>query len=382
MRPCALMAGLEVAMNRYLALLLLAAACGGGKAGTQQPDTTAGGGSGGGGGGGPDLELPGVVDFGTVRIGVAVRRKLALQNRSAAAITVREVPEILSPFGTSLGCDEPCGERIIPAGGSLELNVDFTPEEEGAAQADLVLRGDLPGGERTIVLRGVGYTPRVLCAPDVLDFGSIVPATSSRRSISCESATAITLDLRLSLSGPEADSYVLPGGTALALAPGEPREIAIELHGSAQATGDRSGKLHVQLEGADVVEPILLSGHVLEAALSIDPDPSPACVRLDPCTTGETAVQRFNLRNVWDTTIDVTDLSMSQDSDPGFKIVPPAPFAVKPSDPFRPSFYDISAALTLRPEQSGEFRGTVVLVSTDPATPVRSICVEATCTDP
>jgi hypothetical protein len=369
-------------MRRSLALsCLIVVACGGGTPeGPLEPGGSGAGGSGGSGGAVPAFEAPAGVDAGAVRTGDVKRTRIQLRNHGAAPLHLDENPTSLLPFATSLDCEGTCGTRTLDPGKSLEVVVDFMPEEDGAVEKALVLHGDFEGGSHTITLRGTGYTASATCQPQVLDFGQLIAGTMRSLDLTCRSGTVVPLHLQPAITGPAAERYAVPA--EVTLEPGQKVAVPVELRASAEHPGSNDAHLELRLAEGGALADVPLTGLVYTHALRVEPDPSPACVSVPACTTAKPAVVRFNLRNLSASTLHVTSLSMERGSDPGFRIVPGGPFEVKPSERDRPSINDISTPLTLTTDQPGTFHGTVVLVSDDPGGARRTICVDATCTEP
>lgn len=97
-----------------------------------------------------DFDAPASLDFGATALGDVRQRGLTVQNRTRRNLEL----ELAAPPPFTIE-----GKRVVPAGGTLELELSFVPSSLGPAQASLrLLAEDLV---REVTLRGEGVAPAV-----------------------------------------------------------------------------------------------------------------------------------------------------------------------------------------------------------------------------
>jgi hypothetical protein len=106
---------------------------------------------------------PGAVDFGGVEVGKQGNEKVVLTNGGNVAVKVESV----SVAGADAGrfSVSPSGPATIEPSGTLELNVGFAPDGEGAMSANLVVTHDGGNSPVSIALSGEGVAAPDTTAP-------------------------------------------------------------------------------------------------------------------------------------------------------------------------------------------------------------------------
>jgi hypothetical protein len=152
------------------------------------------------------LTAPGLVDFGTVRVGTPANRTVTITNSG-------DLPISLSVAGS------PGGSPFVWAGFSGPLNcgqstmiaVAFTPVAAGQVQATMTVVGTL-GGTRTVTLEGTGCIPQatiVVPATPFPAFGNVRQGYREPRFTTIRNGGNAPLTFTASISGPDATLFGL-----------------------------------------------------------------------------------------------------------------------------------------------------------------------------
>jgi len=99
---------------------------------------------------GPAGAFPGAVDFGSAEIGVAIARRITIQNETPLALTIPAIAVHGTDF--SLRAPAPSGQALQPGQGG-EFTMVFTARAAGVRQGSLVI------GDRSYPLTGTGTDP-------------------------------------------------------------------------------------------------------------------------------------------------------------------------------------------------------------------------------
>jgi hypothetical protein len=162
----------------------------------------------------PEIDLPvASLDFGEVMIGTTATASLQIHNVGGWPLTVSAISSG-DPFAPQ---PPPPPDVIIPAGGSAQVDVDFTPTLLGPAGGTLTITSDDPDEPTVAVaLSGVGVAPDI-AAPPNLEFGDRevgVPVTAQVGILNLGDATLDVTDISSD------DPAFVPQQTSAAVPPG------------------------------------------------------------------------------------------------------------------------------------------------------------------
>jgi hypothetical protein len=116
------------------------------------------------------------LSFGNQTVGTASAAKdITLANTGSVAFTATAVT--LSGAFSEI---DNCVNAAVPAGGSCTIQAAFAPSTTGAQTGQLIVQGNVYGGQLSVDLDGTG-TPAVTVSvtPDVVSFGSVAVGTTS-----------------------------------------------------------------------------------------------------------------------------------------------------------------------------------------------------------
>jgi hypothetical protein len=183
--------------------------------------------------GGPDIEVtPMQLNFGQIAIGTSSKRRVLIENVGYSDLTVTAING--DADGTRVfTVDRNAG--VVPSGGSLVLEVDFTPVAEGAVSSRIIISSDdTDERELTVPLQGTGvdlppcsYT----VTPEMMNFG-IVPVlrstTQGLRIANIGNNDCLINDIEIVPGSSDGFSIVDGAGTGITLAPGAERTVIVQ----------------------------------------------------------------------------------------------------------------------------------------------------------
>lgn len=152
------------------------------------------------------ITVPGVVDFGTVRVGTSASRSVAVSNSGDLPITLSIGA---SPAGSPFQWAAFSGP--LNCGQSTVIAVSFNPQAAGLVQATLTVSGS-PGGSRSISIRGTGCVPQAAIAVPPAPFpafGNVRQGYRAPRFITVRNTGNDSLTFTASISGPDAALFGL-----------------------------------------------------------------------------------------------------------------------------------------------------------------------------
>jgi hypothetical protein len=211
-------------------------------------------------GGGPELTAsPRPLDFGLVAVGVPKVRIVNVGNVGNAPLAVSAARVVGSSEFTV-----PAAPFTVPAGGRVPLLVTYTPVDDGADAAQLVLDSDdsdHPAYEVPLAGLGRVLPPcdlEVLPADGLLDFGNIAKGRTSRLNARLRNrgATDCLISLRMEPGGAASLKLVDPPLNEVIFAAGETRLVPVEF----KPTVDGAARATVTVEVSDPANPVRTIG--------------------------------------------------------------------------------------------------------------------------
>lgn len=175
------------------------------------------------------------LSFGPVAANASKDLKLTLVNPSAVPVT--ETRATFSDRVFTLAA--PALPFTVPASGSLDLTVRFTPTSNSSKNAILAVAGN------QVLLDGLGAaaTPSISVAPTALDFGSVAAGQNKSLSVIVRNNGANPLNVSAVTSS--SALYTLPSLTIpFTVAPGAQRQITVRF--APTAAGTATGSLTIR----------------------------------------------------------------------------------------------------------------------------------------
>ena len=199
---------------------------------------------------------PPALSFGNQTVGTASAvQTVALENTGSAAFVATAITAS-GAFSETDGCVN----ATVQAGASCTISVTFTPAAAGAQSGQLIVQGNVSGGQMTVGLSGTGTAANVVtAAPDVLNFTQEeVGQTSASLPVSVTNTGVAAVPITsLAVSGPFAIASNACGTTQLAANAACQIEIEFAPTQTGSATGaltltDGAGTQSVELTGTGV----------------------------------------------------------------------------------------------------------------------------------
>jgi uncharacterized protein YfaP (DUF2135 family) len=162
-----------------------------------------------------------------------------IENAKNRAVTLREVRMLNSGlvagrdatplFVTEKGSSSLLSRPMVPAGGSIEVDVHFKPSVTGTVSDGLLFIIE-PSGSATLPVTGIGVPAGVLrCEPREIDFGPMVRGTVTDRSVVCtaEGGSYTLADADLSFATASLFTIANRPLSGVALGPGQSINVGV-----------------------------------------------------------------------------------------------------------------------------------------------------------
>lgn len=204
---------------------------------------------------------PSLVQFSVLNVGVAAPQKtVLLRNMGSAPLNISSI-QTSGDFSETDNCSP-----SVPAGGSCNLTVTFTPTQPGSRFGTILLQDDAVGSPHFINLSGVGSTPLVELSGTSLSFSSLsVGTTSTAQTVTLTNNGNATLNIAtIAATGDFAETNNCPASLALSAS------CQIQVTFTPTTGGSRTGSLTITDNAPDSPETVSLtgSGYVTTATIS------------------------------------------------------------------------------------------------------------------
>ncbi|HVU44673.1 MAG TPA: choice-of-anchor D domain-containing protein [Terracidiphilus sp.] len=231
---------------------------------------------------------PATLSFGNQTVGTAsAEQTITLNNTGILALTVTSI----AVSGAFSEIDN-CVNAAVPAGGSCAIQVAFAPTATGAQTGQVVVQGNVPGGQMTVDLDGTGTAAgAVSVAPQIVSFGSIrAGSTSAMLPLSVTNTTGATVPITsVVVTGP----FVIAGNACGTISLSANAACQIELEFKPTQAGPATGTF-VLTDGAGI-QSVELTGVGLAAPTDTL---SPASLTFPATATGQlSAAQNLTITN-------------------------------------------------------------------------------------
>lgn len=221
-------------------------------------------------GAGPAINLPAnSVDFGGVPLGTDADRSLTIQNQGSRTLSITS-----SALGGNDAGDFSVQSTLpldVPAGGSVELMLRFTPSAAGSRTATVDLTTNDPATAMvTIDLTGIGGDAQLMVAPTEIDFGSVEVGQNGTSDLTISNPGSATLTVTtMVFSGPNANEMSLSMPAPLDIPGGGNTTITVTF--APTVVGERDATLTLTSNGAPPTLDIDLDGEGTSPDVTIDP---------------------------------------------------------------------------------------------------------------
>jgi archaellum component FlaF (FlaF/FlaG flagellin family) len=287
----------------------------------------------------------GSLNFGNTLVGTSASIAVALTNTGTASVNISQAAITGAGFVVS-GFS---GAVTLAAGQSFTLTVSFAPAAVGSATGSLSVVSSATNSPATILLSGKGVQPQISVIPSSVSFSNVTVGVTNTQMLTISNPGTANLSVTqalmggtgFSLSGLALPLSVPPGGSS-AFAIGFKPPSASSFSGSLTLVNDTpNSPFVVSLAGTGVSPVLQLSA-------------SPSALNFGSITTGASATQSVTLTNTGNSSVSLSQISVSGAgfSDTGFAL--PLTLAAGQSASFSATF----APITI-----GSFTGGVTITS-------------------
>src|SRR3989454_1046857 len=301
----------------------------------------------------PQLDRKSVVEGKSVDLGGRrIIQKKTLTNSGSAGLTIAQ----RNVTGAGFSISALTLPLTLPPGQSSTFSVLFAPTATGSVSASISLVSDAPNSPSTIALSGTGVQPQLSVTPTSVSFGNAVVGTTNTQTITLTNSG--TADLTIShatVTGAGNDT----AATEISPPPPPDPPPTLSVQFAPTATGSVSGSVSLVSNAPNSPTIIPLTGSGAQSA-SGQLIPNPSNINFGNVTAATTSTQSVVLTNTGNTTVSVSQATVSGT---GFSITGltlPLTLAAGQSSTFNVQF---------APATIGSVSGSVSLVSNAPNSP-------------
>jgi hypothetical protein len=273
---------------------------------------------------------PALVDFGPQVEGSSSSRPVTVSNTGNIALNVTDIT-LTGPDAAEFGFDLIPPFTLDP-GASATLTLDFTPLAAGPKSATLTLShdGDNPAVTVDLIGQGEGLTAVLQTIPSSIDFGLQPEGSSSSNPVTLTNTGNTLLDVTdITLTGPDAAAFGFDLIPPFSVDPAAPVILTVDF--APLSAGPKSATLTLSHNGDNpaVTLDLIGQGEGLTAILQA----APSVVDFGLQAVGSTFSDSVTLTNTGNTTLNVSDITVTgPDADAfDFNLIPP--FNVDPGSP-------------------------------------------------
>jgi hypothetical protein len=189
---------------------------------------------------------PSNLSFGNIDVGQTETLLITVTNTGDSSVTLSAVAVNNADFTTS-SLSLP---MTLAAGGSVDLNVDFSPAKKGGESGTITFSTDSSKSALVVDLAGTAVdSESATASPAALSFGSV--ATGSHSTLPVVITNARTTKVTLTSAHTDGTGYSMSGTTfPVTLKSGQ--SVTVNVTFTPQATGESGGSLYVDGPGLNI----------------------------------------------------------------------------------------------------------------------------------
>lgn len=332
------------------------------------------------------LNVPELVDFGEVQVGLETTRPITVENLGSAAveITAVEVPDSFQTARYEFAV--PREPFRITAGGSHVLELSFVglsvAELPVETQLSLVTDIKTESGAMlrySVLVRAKTIHSGLVVEPQPVDFGTVLVGSSKTLTVRLTNGLDVPTPVRTRVDGAGRPDIAVTGANGLfevlsdvardgslvgpdaMLAPGASVEVQLRYSPRLGLDGveDRGRWVVSNCDGLACERTVILTGRGTNAAIAC----APATLEFGDVNEGSTVSRRLSCRNQAQEPVTVSGWEVSLDSDPGFSV---DPYAGQPASLGPAQSFDVDIRFRPNLEGGGLRTGTFVLRGRNP----------------
>ena len=188
------------------------------------------------------LASPGTIDFGNVLVGHEVDSSVNIKNNNASSIVVSQVNVSGQSFSLLSNTNTPIS---IPAGGTFNLKIGFTPASTAAYSGQITLMDPSAKMIAQVPMQGQGLSqgaPQLTVSTSNLSFGSVTVNTATTQSLTLTSTGTSPVTVNsAAITG--AGFTIVGGGLPVTLTPTQ--SLTLQVQFNPTATGTAGGQITI-----------------------------------------------------------------------------------------------------------------------------------------
>jgi len=288
---------------------------------------------------------PGSISFGNVTTGASKSQAVSVSNPGSATLTITQSALTGAGFGLT-GLTLPLN---LAPGQSASFSVSFAPTVTGSVTGSLALTSNAPTSLTSDSLSGTGVQPKIAVTPGSISFGNVTTGTSNTQTVQLSNPGSATLTItQAALTGA---GFGLSGLTLpLSLAPAQSASFTVSY--SPSTAGSATGSLTLTSNAPTSPTAISLSGSGVTATLQLSA--SPTALNFGNVTVSSSATQSVTLSNTGNSSVSVSQLTVTGSSFSASGLTLPLTLAAGQSTSF---------SVTFSPASSGSYSGSAAVAS-------------------
>ena len=285
------------------------------------------------------------LSFGNTLVGSSASQSTTLTNSGTGGVTISQA----SITGAGFTVSGFTGAVTLAAGQSLKLNVSFAPATTGSVTGSLSVVSNATSSPAAIVLTGTGVQPQISVVPASVSFANVAAGVTNTQSLVIQNSGTANLSVtQASLAG-TAFSY---SGLALPLSlpPGGSSSFSVAFKSASSSSFYANLTLTNNTPNSPLVVP--LAATVVSSVLQLTA--APTSLNFGSLPTGTNATQSVTLTNTGNSSMSVSNISVSGTGFSATGITVPLTLAAGQSTSF---------TVTFDPATTGSLPGTVTISS-------------------
>jgi hypothetical protein len=285
------------------------------------------------------------LNFGNTLVGSSPSQAIALTNTGTASVNLSQV----AITGAGFTVSGFTGAVTLAAGQSFSLNVSFAPAKAGSATGSLSLVSNVTNSPTTISLSGNGVQPQISVIPASVSFGNVTVGVTNTQMLTISNPGTANLSVtQASLIG---TSFGFSGLTLpLSVPPGGSSAFTVSF--TPASASNLSGNLTLVNNTPNSPLVVALAGTGVSPVAKLTA--TPASLSFGSITAGGSGTQSVTLANTGNSSVSVSQISISGAgfSATGFAL--PVTLAAGQSTAF---------SVTFAPTTTGSLSGSVTVTS-------------------
>lgn len=301
------------------------------------------------------------LSFGNVLVGASASQAVSLSNTGNSSVTISQVAATGTGFSVSGG-----GGVTLAPGQNVAVNVQFAPAAVGNAVGSVSVLSNATNSPATIALAGAGVQPMIAVVPSAVSFGSVTVGVTNSQTLTISNPG--TANLSVTQVAASAGFLVSTPALPLTVAPGKSATMTVSY--APTVAGAVSGLMTIVSNAPNSPLNVSLSGTGVTQLLQLSA--SPTSLSFGSLTTGTSASHSVALTNTGNSSVTVSQISVTGTGFSFSGIVLPITLAAGQSTSF---------TVSATPLTAGTLTGVATITSTATNSPT-TVALSGTATAP